>query len=250
MPKPAANDGGEPSLSKSQWAYRTVRAMILSGELAPSANLDQQALAAQLGISTTPLREALRRLEAEDYVVRQDHREMRIAPMSLTKLKEIYAIRLELDPLAARLACQNMTTTQVRRVQVLLPPEAGLSTAQYLTGNRDFHRMIYTASGNVSLTKVLEGLWDQCDRYRIGMLENAEMAHRAHSEHSRMCDLLIERDCDGLADLVRAHLRGSLEFCLRDTSRQQPTAPDASVSADGDSSVQVGPLSGRPKAAS
>ena len=60
-----AQSNPEPFLSKSEWAYRTVRAMILSGELEPGTSIDQQALAAQLGVSTTPLREGLRRLEAE-----------------------------------------------------------------------------------------------------------------------------------------------------------------------------------------
>jgi DNA-binding GntR family transcriptional regulator len=104
----------EPSLSKAQWAYRTVRAMILSGELKPGTSFDQQALAAQLGISTTPLREGLRRLEAEDYVIRHDHREMMVAPLSLEYVEQIYEVRLELDPLAARLACKNMTTAQIQ----------------------------------------------------------------------------------------------------------------------------------------
>jgi len=221
MLRSGRDEGGERFLSKSEWAYRTVRAMILSGELAAGAGVDQQALAAQLGISTTPLREALRSLEAEDYVISRDHREMRIAPMSLEKVEEIYAVRLELDPLAARLACQNMSTAQVRGVQSLLPPESGPSKMDYLADNREFHRAIYSGSGNAALTRVLEGLWDQCDRYRAGVLDDVEMARRARHEHSQMCDLLIERDADGLAALMREHLVGSLEHLRRNAAQTE-----------------------------
>ncbi len=93
-----AQSNPEPFLSKSEWAYRTVRAMILSGELEPGTSIDQQALAAQLGVSTTPLREGLRRLEAEYYVISQDHREMLVTPMTLEDVEGIYEVRLELDP--------------------------------------------------------------------------------------------------------------------------------------------------------
>jgi DNA-binding GntR family transcriptional regulator len=218
MPQSGRDGQAEPFLSKSQWAYRTVRAMILSGELEPGTSLDQQALAAQIGLSTTPLREALRRLEAEDYVISRDHREMLIAPMSLEYVEQIYVVRLELDPLAARLACENMTTAQVRTVQALLPPESGRSKMEYLTENREFHRAIYSASGNVALTKVLEGLYDQSDRYRAQVLRDPQMARRSRDEHAQMCDLLIERNAEGLAALMRAHLLGSLEHYRRDSA--------------------------------
>jgi DNA-binding GntR family transcriptional regulator len=225
MPQSSRERQSEPFLSKSQWAYRTVRAMILSGELAPGASLDQQALAGELGISTTPLREALRALEAEDYVISRDHREMLIAPISLEEVEEIYAVRLDLDPLAARLACENMTTAQIRRVQALLPPETGRSKMDFLADNREFHRSIYAASGNSVLTRILEGLYDQSDRYRSRLLDDPALARQAHHEHSQMCDLLIERDGEGLAKLMRAHLLGSLEQCRRETEGRAVPAP-------------------------
>jgi DNA-binding GntR family transcriptional regulator len=224
MPDAGVRGHGEPLLSKSQWAYRTVRAMILSGELAPGTSLDQQALAAELGVSTTPLREALRRLESEGYVISRDHREMLIAPMSLEHVEEIYAVRLELDPMAAGLACKNMTTAQIRAVQDLLPPETGFPKLDGSANNREFHRAIYSASDNSALTRILENLRDQSDRYRVGLLDDPDMAHQAGVEHSQMCDLLIERDDDGLAKLMREHLLASLEHCRRNNPEVESQA--------------------------
>jgi DNA-binding GntR family transcriptional regulator len=193
--------------------------MILSGDLAAGTSIDQQALAARLGISTTPLREALRRLEAEDYVIAQDHKEMRIAPpISLAAVENLYAVRVLLDPYAAKLACKAMTDAEVRNVRALLPPESGPSQLEYNTMNRAFHRAIYSGSGNPALTRVLEGLWDQCDRYRVGLLQNIRMTERSRREHALMCDLLDARDADGLEVLMRDHLTGSLEYVRQSES--------------------------------
>jgi DNA-binding GntR family transcriptional regulator len=206
-----AQSNAEPFRSKSEWAYRTVRAMILSGELEPGTSIDQQALAARLGISTTPLREGLRRLEAEYYVISQDHREMLVAPMTLEDVEGIYEVRLELDPLAARLACKNMTTEQVRALANQLPPETDRANGDYPAESREFHRAIYAASGNTALIRVMESLYDQFERYRAQLKDDPDMVRQARREHVQMCDLLIERDADGLAKLMRAHVLASPE---------------------------------------
>jgi DNA-binding GntR family transcriptional regulator len=230
----------EPFLSKSEWAYRTVRAMILSGELEPGTSIDQQALAARLGISTTPLREGLRRLEAEYYVVSQDHREMLIAPMTLEDVEGIYQVRLELDPLAARLACKNMTTEQIRALANQLPPEAA-PAGDYPAESREFHRTIYAASGNRALIRVMESLYDQFERYRAQLRDDPDMVRKARREHAQMCDLLIERDADGLAELMRAHVLASLEHARGDI-------PDHDVSQAAQAPRTPAPRKSRTKA--
>lgn len=214
----------EPFLSKSEWAYRTVRAMIVSGELEQGTSIDQQALAAQLGISTTPLREGLRRLEAEYYVISQNHREMLIAPMTLEDVEGIYQVRIELDPLAARLACKHMTTEQIRSLANQLPPET--VEGDYPAESREFHRAIYAASGNRALIRVMESLYDQFERYRTQLKDDPAMVRNSRREHAQMCDLLIERDADGLAELMRSHVLASLEHHRRDFPQQDTHAAE------------------------
>lgn len=226
MPDAADAEPTHRFRSKSSWAYMTVRGLILSGELPAGSTIEQQALATRLGISTTPLREALRRLEAEDYVVAEDHKEMRVAPpASIETIENLYGVRLVLDPFAAQLACGAATDAHLRTVRSLLPPD-GLSRLEYLEQNREFHRAIYSASGNPELTRVLEGLWDQCDRYRVGVLQDTRLATRSRREHAQMCELLARRDGDSMAALMRTHLAGSLAYC-----RQQE--PSVSVSGEG-----------------
>jgi DNA-binding GntR family transcriptional regulator len=204
----------EPAVSKSQWAYRTVRAMILSGDLEAGASVDQQALAAQLGISTTPLREGLRRLEAENYVINRDHREMLIAPISLQDVEQIYQVRLELDPLAARLACDAMSPAQIETLRQSIPPPSARGGDS--SESRDFHRAIYAMSGNLALTRVMESLYDQFERYRVRMRPDSRAKRKSRQEHVMMCELLLKGDRDGLAKLMREHLLASLQHCRRD----------------------------------
>src|SRR5260370_9702014 len=130
---------------------------------------------------------------------------MLVAPMTLKDVEGIYEGRLELDPLAARLACKNMTTEQVRALVNQLPPETDGPTGDFPHESREFHRAIYAASGNAALIRVMEGLYDQFGRYRPQLADDPDMVRKSRREHAQMCDLLIERDGEGLAELLRAH---------------------------------------------
>jgi DNA-binding GntR family transcriptional regulator len=182
--------------------------MILSGELAAGAVIEQQSLADKLGVSTTPLREALRRLEAEDYVISQDHKDVRVTSSSRQDIENIFAVRLLLEPEAARLACENMSAEEIRMTNSLVPNPA--SSSDYVAANREFHRSIYSRSGNDVITRILDGLYDQTDRYRLGLLNDPDVIEQAQQDHVQMCNFLIARDADGLAELMHSHLLRSL----------------------------------------
>src|SRR5579875_243592 len=95
--------------TKSEAAYHLVRERVMDGRLAPGTVLDQEALAREMGLSTTPVREALRRLEAEGLVSQRAHFAIRIPELSRREFSDVYAIRTLLDPEAARLACRRRT---------------------------------------------------------------------------------------------------------------------------------------------
>src|ERR1700730_14446555 len=93
--------------TKAEAVYQELRRRILSSVILPGSMLSQEALAVQLGVSITPLREALRRLETEGLVKTLAHRTMTIPPLTRKEVRELYAVRLQLDPLAAKLAAEN-----------------------------------------------------------------------------------------------------------------------------------------------
>src|SRR5262249_31149876 len=110
----------EPSVSvslqtvtKAEAVYIETRSRILKGTLAPGSAVNQEALAAKLGVSITPLREALRRLEMEGLIRLEAHRAMSITPLTSRELDEMYAIRAELETFAARLAGANASEAQL-----------------------------------------------------------------------------------------------------------------------------------------
>src|SRR5438094_10422755 len=108
-----------PFTTKAEAVYGELRRRILSGVLEPSAPLNQEALAPELGVSVTPVREAVRRLEAEGLVQFQAHKTVVVAPLSREELREIYEVRLQLDPYAASLATARATEDELDEIDRL-----------------------------------------------------------------------------------------------------------------------------------
>src|SRR5918998_1996205 len=105
-----------PFATKSDLAYTRVRALILTGQLAPGAVLPQATLARTIGMSTTPLRDALRRLRQEGLVTLDAHRDARVAPLDATEARELVELRQSLDPLAASLAAKRPTDQELAAI--------------------------------------------------------------------------------------------------------------------------------------
>ena len=199
-------------VTKTDLAYPQIRQKILEGQLAPGTSLNQEALAADLGLSTTPVREALRRLEAERLVVSRAHRDMVVAPLSVTTVEDVYAVRLSLDPLAAALAAARAVAEEKEKILALShesPVEDDPVSHVYL--NRQLHRSIYAASGNSVLTECLDSLWDLSDRYRLITLKDNKMAKIAQEQHAAIVAAVVVGNPDRAAELMREHLAESLQ---------------------------------------
>jgi DNA-binding GntR family transcriptional regulator len=205
-----------PFATKSDLAYTRVRALILSGELEPGAVLPQATLARTIGISTTPLREALRRLRQEGLVSLDAHRDARVAPLDAKEARELVELRQSLDPLAASLAATRRTEDELAQIVSVLAGLESLSShpsLEQLEHHRRFHAAIYRAAHNTLLTEALDGLWDKSDRYRLRVLEDArDEADRARSaeEHRLLFEAVRNSDSEAAADVMRRHVAASL----------------------------------------
>ena len=188
----------------------------LSGELQPGAVIQQRDLASLIGISTTPLREALKRLKSEGLVELDAHRDARISPLRAEEARDLLELRKSLDPLAAGLAAQRRTNADIQAIRAALaqvdplptPPEIG-----QLVAHRNFHAAIYRASHNDLLIAALEGLWDKADRYRRLTLqtERTQAARdQKTKEHQLMVDFIAAGDSDAAANVMHAHIDTSL----------------------------------------
>ena len=202
--------------TKSDFAYTRVRELILSGELEPGAVINQAILARQIGISTTPLREALKRLKQQGLVELDAHRDARVAALDAEEARDLLEVRRSLDPLAASLAADRRTKQDLVEMRSSLEGLQALPSnpsVQQLVAHRRFHTAIYRASHNALLVETLDGLWDTADRYRRhGLQVERSDAERAAKdrEHRLLFEAIVEGDAGTAADVMTAHIETSL----------------------------------------
>ena len=211
---PTTGDAG--FARKSDLAYIRVRELILSGELAPGAVLPQASLAQTIGMSTTPLREALRRLKQEGLVELDAHRDARVRPLDAAEARDLLEMRRNLDPLAASLAAQRRTDDDLADVRAALDGLEALDAAPSLAqleSHHRFHAAIHRASHNALLVDVLDGLWVKTDRYRRHGLESGrsdEERDARAAEHRQLFEAVRDGDAETAAELMRRHVETSL----------------------------------------
>jgi DNA-binding GntR family transcriptional regulator len=202
--------------TKSDFAYALVRGRILTHQYGPGTTLNQASLARELGISTTPLREALRRLESEALVELDAYRDARVTGLSAEEARDLVELRRALDPLAASLAAERRGPNDIARMRAALDgltPLPNRPEVAQLVAHRAFHRSIYVASHNELLIATLDGLWDKADRYRLVGLQvsrgQAERDEKAE-EHRSLLECVVSGDTVGAAGVMLRHIRGSL----------------------------------------
>ncbi|MFC7850722.1 GntR family transcriptional regulator [Arthrobacter sp. NPDC057388] len=204
-------------LTKNAYAYEELRTRILTGVLPQGSILSQALLAQEIGVSTTPLREALRRLAAEGLVQLESHRDARVASLTADEARDLYVLRENLDPLAAGLAAHSRTPADIENIQAALKQLTPLHDAadlEAMTAHREFHRAVYRASHNPLLIGILEGLWDKADRYRqIGLQSQKDSAKdrkRVREEHIEIADAVVAGDAVRAREIMQRHVVGSL----------------------------------------
>lgn len=207
---------GELFNTKSDYAYLRVREAILNGELSPGSILNQATLARTMGISTTPLREALRRLKTEGLVHLDAHRDAHVADLSAEEARDMLDVRRSLDPLGAALAAERRTKADIAQIRAAhegLEPLPVNATVTHLAAHRRFHAAIYQASHNDILVRSLDELWDKADRYRLLALQTDRGdAARAQKrvEHQQLMEAVIAGDPDQAFTIMLSHIETSL----------------------------------------
>lgn len=207
-------NGSHPT--KAELAYALVREQVLRGDLAPGSVIQQGPLARELGISTTPLREAMRRLMSDGLVELDAHRDARVSTLKAEEARDLLEMRRSLDPLAAGLAAERRTRDDLDRMREAAAELQPLRTdpdVEDLASHRRFHSAVYSASHNDLLIQTLDGLWDKADRYRRLALEverSQQDLDRTHGEHLALLDAVAAGDAEAAAAVMRDHVNASL----------------------------------------
>ena len=188
-----------------------IRASIIDGRIGAGEKLREPVLSHQLGVSRTPLREALLQLDAEGFVEMTPRRGAVVRPLSRRDAAETYEIKGALEALAARLACERMESTTLKRlsdINALIAAAAGARTvhhARVLQLNAEFHQTLTDASGNEKLSQYVRVLRAQALRYNFIYLSVLSRLEESVAEHARILDALRKKKADDVERLVREH---------------------------------------------
>ena len=194
--------------------------MILSaiedGIYSPGDRLVESELAERFGVSRTPVREALQRLETQSIVIR-DGRSLIVASLDHNQLAELYTVRAELEALAARLAARHATPEEVRVLARMVESDRQAMADPHLLAqtNRRFHHQIHLASHNRYLVQQLDMLHRSMALMARTTLAAEGRAPKALDEHQAIVDAIATGDGDGAALALRAHISNAYETRLR-----------------------------------
>lgn len=211
--------------SKTDVVTAELRALIQAGQLEPGAVLRQRELAERFGVSPTPVREALRRLEAEGFVITELHREATVVPVDDGRLEENLLIMANLEALAAGLAAEKVTDEDLDDLAAIhddLRSVAPGDVAALLDLNRRFHFRIYEAARSPVLISLLNLLWRSATAQLPALLPPADVMA---AEHAALLEALRRRSANEAMALTRAHIMGTGPG----VPVEQPDAAEAAV---------------------
>ena len=205
--------------------FNTLRQAILRGELAPGERLMEIQLAERLGVSRTPIREAIRKLELEGLVTMIPRKGAEVANITEKNLKDVLEVRRALEELAIRLACERidqerLLELQGKRYQVEKAIKTK-DTGSIASADVDFHDTIVEASGNARLTQLVSNLGEQMYRYRFEYIKDSDRHAQIIEEHRLMYESIRQRDQEKAAAAARAHIDAQEEAIMRKIRRER-----------------------------
>jgi len=198
-----------------QKARDVLRRAILAGHLAPGERLIETPLAQHLGISRTPLREALRLLQSEGLVRRDCSGRLYVNTLDAAEIESLYECRIALERVSASLAARHATEVHIRRIREALCDARQSASAGNVTDllhhNIRFHREIALSGQNRWVLRLLEQVWGQMPLFRASVLSAPREQQEILAEHAAILDRISLKDSAGAAASMERHLLRDLE---------------------------------------
>jgi DNA-binding GntR family transcriptional regulator len=211
---------GSPQETSGQTATRILRDKILAGDLDPGTKLNQHHLAAELGMSRIPVRDALRSLASEGLVEVRAHTTAVVSQLSTRDLQELYELRIAIEPSLGRLAVPGLTERHLDEMEALLVIlEATKDTNDWLALNNRFHETMYAAADRRRSLDMVRTIRRQTDRYTaVYVVLNHPVVD---AEHRMIHEAAKSGQAVRLEALLTAHISGSYEQMLRYLSAEE-----------------------------
>lgn len=190
--------------------FSTLRKAIVNGAIHPGTRLTEVEVSRKMSVSRTPVREAFRKLESENLLIRAPGGKFVVANPDEEEIREIYLVRSVLEGLAAKIAASKIDTNHVRELKAAIKRmEAGIGRNQIkmvIDSNLEFHQRIVQIGHNSILTQTLNRLWDTIQIWSARSLENRSWTQKSVKEHKEIINALENGDGEMAENLVRNHI--------------------------------------------
>lgn len=205
--------------------FNTLRQAILKGELKPGERLMEIALAEKLGVSRTPIREAMRKLELEGLVVMIPRRGAQVANITEKDLNDVLEVRIALENVAIEKACTRMSEEDMGRLWLAAKEFERIMAEGNLVRLAEadvaFHEIIYRASDNKRLNQVLNNLREQIYRYRVEYLKEEETRNVLVKEHEELTKAIRERDVKKAQEISFRHIENQRRAIIQSIEAEE-----------------------------
>ncbi|MHB8172417.1 MAG: GntR family transcriptional regulator [Thermincolia bacterium] len=203
--------------------FESLREAIINGNLKPGERMMEIQLAEEMGVSRTPVREAIRKLELEGFVVMVPRKGAYVASISIKDIADVFEIRAALESLAAGLAAERITEDELESMERSLVRVAEATEANDLESlinmDTDFHEILYKASRNERLVQIISNLREQIQRFRTTSLAHPGRMKVALEEHKQIVEAISQRDVEAARNLAREHIENA-ENSMLESIRQ------------------------------
>lgn len=190
-----------------------IRTAIMNGTLQPRERLMELQLAEELGVSRTPIREALRKLELEGFIVMVPRKGAYVADLSFKDIADVFEIRAALEGLAAGLAAERITEDELDSMERLLVGKQEAITQgdidKLVEVDTSFHELLYKASRNARLATIISNLREQIQRFRLTSLSFPGRNKESLKEHKQLVEAIQARDSQLARQLAQEHIENA-----------------------------------------
>ena len=199
--------------------FNTLRQAILTGELKPGERLMEIHLANKLGVSRTPIREAIRKLELEGLVTMIPRRGAEVAQITEKSMNDVLEVRRAMDALCTELACERISQEEIEELGAACDKfEAAVKTGDIRVcaqADVDFHDIIVKATGNMRLVQLINNLSEQMYRYRFEYLKDVSKYDGLVSEHKMIYESIKSRDKVAASEAAKLHIDNQKKTIIR-----------------------------------
>mgnify|MGYP003835669639 CR=1 FL=1 len=199
--------------------FDTLREAIITGELKPGERLMEVKLAEKMGVSRTPVREAIRMLELEGLVNMYPRKGAHVAELSVKDIMDVLEVRASMDSLATRLAAERITDEEIKELKQIQAQFVNYADKDNLQGtikkDVEFHELIYRASRNDRLLQIANNLREQVQRFRVIYLKDYSSPKNLIKEHEEICSAISARNLDMAQEFAQTHINNQEKVIIK-----------------------------------